>query len=146
MLNLHSLSFKKGAHKRRKVVGRGLASGHGTFSTRGSKGQKARTGHSKMPAGFEGGRQPLIRQLPKNRGFRSLNDLVQAISTDKLNKLPNTTRVTLKSLAEHNMISKSVKAVKIVLGTKPLERNLEVAVPVTKTAKEAIEKAGGKVV
>src|SRR5437764_15420321 len=84
MLQLHTLKKNPKSTKRRKVVGRGLGSGHGTYSTRGGKGQTARTGHSKLPARFEGGRQPLIRQLPKSRGFRSLNAKAMVISLDKL--------------------------------------------------------------
>src|SRR3989338_5911967 len=57
-----------GARHRKKRVGRGIGSGHGKTSTRGQKGQRSRTGSRKRP-GFEGGRNPLIRRLPK-RGFR----------------------------------------------------------------------------
>src|SRR3989338_2570311 len=69
MFNLSNLKpkVKKPARKR---VGRGLGSGRGAFSGRGIKGQKARTGGN-IPPGFEGGRQPLIRQMPKLKGFRS---------------------------------------------------------------------------
>ena len=72
MLKLHELKPYKGATKRRKVVGRGVGSGHGTFSGRGAKGQTARSGSS-IPVGFEGGRMPVHRQLPKKRGFTSRN-------------------------------------------------------------------------
>src|SRR5438552_19038021 len=84
MIKLHQLKKHPKSARRRKVVGRGLGSGHGTYSTRGGKGQTARTGHSKMPAQFEGGRQPLVRQLPKLRGFRALNDKPVVVSLTKL--------------------------------------------------------------
>src|SRR3989344_2318264 len=103
MLKLHQLKKHPKSTRRRKVVGRGLGSGRGTYSTRGGKGQTARTGHSKMPAGFEGGRQPLIRQLPKNRGFRSLNDKPAAITLSKLSVFADGDTVTLQTLVEKNI-------------------------------------------
>jgi ribosomal protein L15 len=85
MIKLHQLKRHPKATKRRKVVGRGIGSGHGTFSTRGNKGQKSRTGHTKTPARFEGGRQPLIRQVGKLRGFKSLSPQAFAVKLDLLN-------------------------------------------------------------
>ena len=67
-MNIATIPAVPGARHRRKRVGRGIGSGHGKTSTRGQKGQRARTGSGKRP-GFEGGRTPLIRRLPK-RGFR----------------------------------------------------------------------------
>jgi large subunit ribosomal protein L15 len=64
-VNLSDLRPAKGAHKDRKIIGRGPGSGHGKTSTRGHKGDKAR-GQSKI--GFEGGQTPLHRRLPKQRG------------------------------------------------------------------------------
>jgi large subunit ribosomal protein L15 len=61
---LSALKSNLGARKKRKVVGRGNGSGHGTYSTRGGKGQTARTGSQKRP-GFEGGQTPLFRKMPK---------------------------------------------------------------------------------
>src|SRR4029078_11970162 len=84
MIKIHQLKKHPKSTHRKKVVGRGLGSGHGTYSTRGGKGQTARTGHSKMPAVFEGGRQPLVRQLPKSRGFKSLNSKAITIPLSKL--------------------------------------------------------------
>ena len=60
MLKLHTIKPYRNSTKRRKVVGRGVGSGHGTFSGRGSKGQHSRSG-SAIPVGFEGGRMPLHR-------------------------------------------------------------------------------------
>lgn len=65
-MNLSDLRPAKGAHKDRKIIGRGPGSGHGKTSTRGHKGDKAR-GQSKV--GFEGGQTPLHRRLPKQRGL-----------------------------------------------------------------------------
>src|SRR5438552_19029306 len=100
MIKLHQLKKHPKSARRRKVVGRGLGSGHGTYSTRGGKGQTARTGHSKMPARFEGGRQPLIRQLPKSRGFKSLSDKAVVVELDKLKLFNDNEVVTARALVE----------------------------------------------
>jgi large subunit ribosomal protein L15 len=143
MIKLHQLKKHPKSTHRRKVVGRGLGSGHGTYSTRGGKGQTARTGHSKMPAGFEGGRQPLVRQLPKSRGFRSLNDKPTAVSISKLNVFNDGDLVNIKSLQEKGIIKTTVAKVKILDGE--IKKKLSIKLPVSATAKAAIEKAGGTV-
>lgn len=147
MIKLHELKKHPKSTKRRKVVGRGIGSGHGTFSTRGNKGQTKRSGHSKLPIGFEGGRQPLIRQVPKSRGFTSLNDKAIAISVSELNKFNDGDVVTAKSLIEKGILrffkGNNVPQVKILKGE--LTKKLEVRVPVSKSAKATIEKAGGTV-
>src|SRR3954466_13262863 len=83
MLKLSELKPFKGSTKRRKVVGRGVGSGHGTYSGRGAKGQKARSGSS-IPVGFEGGRMPLQRQMPKLRGFKSRTPKAVVMRLDRL--------------------------------------------------------------
>jgi large subunit ribosomal protein L15 len=143
MIKLHGLKVFKGSTKRRKVVGRGLGSGHGTYSGRGAKGQNARKSGGVRP-GFEGGRQPMIRQLPKLRGFKSPHASAVGITLNKLNKFENDTVVTLKALQTAGIV-RTDGPVKI-LATGELKRKLQVAVPVTAGAKAAIEKAGGKVV
>jgi large subunit ribosomal protein L15 len=124
-------------------VGRGLGSGHGTYSTRGGKGQTARTGHSKMPAGFEGGRQPIVRQLPKLRGFKSLSSKPFALPVTKLDIFADGATVDLKSLEEKGIIMKG-QSVKILAGE--IKKKLNVKLPVSASAKAAIEKAGGTVI
>ena len=143
MIKLHELKKHPKSTHRKKVVGRGLGSGKGTYSTRGGKGQTARTGHSKMPIGFEGGRQPLIRQVPKSRGFTSLNDKPYAIPADALNVFADGDVVNLLSLQAKGIVSRGVSKVKIVGGE--IKRKLTVRVPVTATVKASIEKAGGVV-
>ena len=101
---------------RRKVVGRGLGSGKGTYSTRGNKGQTARTGHSKMPAIFEGGRQPLVRQLPKSRGFRAITAKAEVVSLSDLNVFNDGDIVNLKTLQDKGVVDKTVIKVKILKG------------------------------
>src|SRR5262245_52086241 len=104
MIKLHQLKKHPKSTHRKKVVGRGLGSGHGTYSTRGGKGQTARTGHSKLPAGFEGGRQPLIRQVPKGRGFKAVDAKALAVSVDKLNVFSDGDIVTAQSLKDKGVI------------------------------------------
>jgi large subunit ribosomal protein L15 len=143
MLKLHSIKRNPKSTHRRKVVGRGLGSGHGTYSTRGGKGQTARTGHSKMPAGFEGGRQPLIRQTPKLRGFNSLNTKPVVLSLTKLNVFEDGSEVTLESLKVKGLVDKKHASVKILKGE--IKKKLNLKVPVSASVKEAVEKAGGTV-
>lgn len=142
MLKLHALKPYKGSRKRRKVVGRGLGSGHGTYSGRGAKGQNARTGGGVRP-GFEGGRQPLIRQIPKLRGFKSPHAKPIAVVLTQLNKFSDGDVVTEKALKDKGIV-RTDGQVKI-LGTGEIKRKLEVHVPATAGAKAAIEKAGGSV-
>ena len=143
MLKLHQLHKNPKSTHRRKVVGRGLGSGHGTYSTRGGKGQTARTGHSKMPVNFEGGRQPLVRQLPKLRGFRALNDKPAVVSLSKLSVFDDGATVDLKSLKDKKIVDVMVKKVKILGGE--INKKLTIKLPISKSAKEAVEKAGGKI-
>ncbi len=148
MIKLHQLRKHPKSTKRRKVVGRGLGSGHGTYSTRGGKGQTARSGHSKMPAAFEGGRQPLVRQLPKNRGFKSLNAKMVVVAVSKLNDLVDGAVVNAILLKDKGIlkVAKGSKMPKVkIVGGGKLSKKLIVTLPVTKTAKEAIQQAGGSV-
>ncbi len=143
MIKLHELKVFKGSKRRRKVVGRGLGSGHGTYSGRGAKGQNARKSGGVRP-GFEGGRQPFIRQAPKLRGFKSPHKKSITVMTSSLNKFSDGDKVTVASLLEKGII-KTMSPVKIVLKG-DLKKKVEVSVPVSAGAKAAIEKAGGKAV
>lgn len=141
MIKLHSLKVYRGSRKRRKVVGRGLGSGHGTYSGRGAKGQGSRKSGNVRP-GFEGGRQPLIRQMPKLRGFKSRRPKKVAVTLGMLNKFKDGDVITQAKLFEANVI-KADRPVKILEGG-TLKRKLEVRVPASVKAKAAIEAAGGK--
>lgn len=143
MIKLHQLKKHPKSTKRKKVVGRGLGSGHGTYSTRGGKGQTARTGHSKLPARFEGGRQPLIRQIPKNRGFKSIREKAYGLKLEALKDFADGDIVTVASLRSKGVIPTGVNRVKLLAGK--LHTKLTVRVPATATAKSSIEKAGGTV-
>ncbi len=143
MIKLHALKVFKGSKRRRKVVGRGLGSGHGTYSGRGAKGQNARKSGGVRP-GFEGGRQPMIRQAPKLRGFKSPHKKSITVMTSSLNKFKDGDQITVATLFEKGII-KTQSPVKLVLKGE-VKKKLEVAVPVSAGAKAAIEKAGGKIV
>ena len=142
-MKLHELSTVEGSTHRRKVVGRGPGSGHGKTSTRGEKGQKARSGASIHPW-FEGGQTPLYRRLPK-RGFTNsvhANDYVEVTLT-MLNK-SSKEDVTAESLIEDGIIRKSKDGI-VILATGKLEKKLNIkAKRFTAKAKEQIEALGGK--
>ena len=125
----------------KKRVGRGIGSGLGKTSGRGHKGQKARTGGG-VRRGFEGGQTPLYRRLPK-RGFTNIHAKTYTeVTLTMLNKVKNE-EVTAESLIEDGIISKANDGI-VILGTGKLEKKLTVkATRFTKSAAEAIEKAGG---
>ncbi|HTL39251.1 MAG TPA: 50S ribosomal protein L15 [Methylomirabilota bacterium] len=145
MLKLHNLKPHKGSTKRRKVVGRGVGSGHGTFSGRGAKGQLARSGSS-IPVGFEGGRMPLQRQLPKRRGFTSRNIKATGINLGDLeDNFKAGETVNPKNLYNKGLIKSAGLTVKILSGGE-LKKNLSFEqVIVSQPAQAKIEKAGGKI-
>jgi large subunit ribosomal protein L15 len=145
MLKLSELKPHKHSTKRRKVVGRGLGSGHGTYSGRGGKGQTARSGSS-IPIGFEGGRMPLHRQMPKRRGFTSRNEKASVINLKDLDtKFKSGETVNPKILFNKGMIKSAQSPVK-VLSNGELTKALTLEkVMVSKIASEKILKAGGKV-
>jgi large subunit ribosomal protein L15 len=145
MLKLHELKPYKGSTKRRKVVGRGVGSGQGTFSGRGAKGQLARSGSS-IPVGFEGGRMPLHRQLPKLRGFKSRNAKAQVLNLDPINDKFNVGQtVNPKELYNRGLIKSHTGTVKIVGDGKISKALIFEKVLITKSALEKISQAGGKI-
>jgi len=136
-----------GARKRRKRVGRGIGSGHGKTATRGQKGQRARTGSGKRP-GFEGGRNPLIRRLPK-RGFRqkakNRTPRADIVNVGQLNRFTEGERVTVERLHGLGLISTAQSVVKL-LGDGTLSKRLTVAVHrASQSAKDKVAKAGGTI-
>lgn len=143
-MRLDELKSPAGANKRTKRVGRGPGSGHGKTSTRGHKGQKARSGGGVRP-GFEGGQMPLQRRIPK-RGFTNIFKKEYAIVNVKdLNIFADGTEVTPELLIESGLIRKVKDGVKI-LGDGELEKSLIVkAHKVSKQAEEKITARGGKV-
>ena len=146
-MNVATIPAVPGARHRRKRVGRGIGSGHGKTSTRGQKGQRSRTGSGKRP-GFEGGRNPLIRRLPK-RGFRQKATgrelTVELINVRQLNRFQDGERVTLERLRAAQLISDPSRTVKL-LGDGALTKRITVVVHRTSaSAKEKVTKAGGTV-
>tara|TARA_Y200000002_G_scaffold169056_1_gene139410 strand:+ start:1995 stop:2483 length:489 start_codon:yes stop_codon:yes gene_type:complete len=139
-MNLNSIS-DQGSLKKRKRVGRGMGSGLGKTAGRGHKGQKSRSGGSIRP-GFEGGQMPLQMRLPKF-GFSSrVNNNFKEVNIKNINGMDV---INLKTLKENKIISKAVKKVKI-FGNSAIESKVTVeGLAVSKGAKEAIEKAGGKI-
>ncbi|RZO28899.1 MAG: 50S ribosomal protein L15 [SAR86 cluster bacterium] len=140
-MNLNSIS-DQGSLKKRKRVGRGIGSGLGKTAGRGHKGQKSRSGGSIRP-GFEGGQMPLQMRLPKF-GFSSrVNNNFKEVNIKNINGMDV---INLKTLKENKIISKAVKKVKI-FGNSAIESKVTVeGLAVSKGAKEAIEKAGGKII
>lgn len=141
-VGLHNLTVPAGAHKRRKLLGRGSGSGHGKTSTRGSKGQTSRSGPD-FYLGFEGGQSPLIRRMPK-RGFTSkFKKEYQVVNIGDLGRIKEAS-VTLNLLEEKGLIRDSHKLVKI-LGDGELTHALTVeAHAFSRQALEKIQKAGGE--
>ncbi|MBN1375511.1 MAG: 50S ribosomal protein L15 [Dehalococcoidia bacterium] len=134
-----------GAKHKKKRVGCGDGSGHGTFSSRGCKGQKSRSGKDLRP-GFEGGQLPIIRRLPWTRGFTNVAKIYYTpVNVGDLKVFEAGTEVSPESLAEAGLVKSAGKPVKI-LGSGDLDRALTVkANKFTQSAKAKIEAAGGKV-
>ena len=142
-MRLDELKPTEGSRFETKRVGRGIGSGTGKTSGKGHKGQNARSGGGVRP-GFEGGQMPLYRRLPK-RGFTNIfAKQYVTINVEVLEKLENGTEVTAETLKEAGIISKVLDGVKI-LGRGEITQSLNVKVAgYTASAKEKIEKAGGK--
>jgi large subunit ribosomal protein L15 len=132
------------ANRNRKRVGRGMGSGHGKTSTRGHKGQGSRSGSSLM-RGFEGGQMPLHRRLPK-RGFTNIfRTEYTVLNLDRLAELGET-ELTLEKFTAKGLLKRRNELLKI-LGNGEIGAAITVhAHKFSKTAREKIEKAGGKAV
>jgi len=141
---MEQLKAPKGAHKKKRPVGRGVGSGHGRSSGRGHDGQNSRSGGG-VRLGFEGGQMPLQRRLPK-RGFHNkFKKCYQIINLDDLKDFNTGSKVNGEVLAEAGLINKASSPVK-VLGNGAVEVALEVKVDkISKSAARAIQKAGGSV-
>jgi large subunit ribosomal protein L15 len=146
-MSLDKLTPAKGAKvKKTKRLGRGHASGWGKTAGRGMNGQKSRTG-SKHHPWFEGGQMPLQRRTPK-RGFsnKRFRQEYQIVNLQELNLLEDVKIVNAETLKEYGLIKKLNIPVKI-LGYGEMTKAIEVTVDsFSETAKEKIEKAGGKAI
>lgn len=134
-----------GAKHSRKRVGRGVGSGHGTYSCRGLKGQNSRSGGGVHPL-FEGGQNPLSKRLPYKRGFNNIfRTEYSVVNVDRLNIFPEGTEVTPETMVSAGIIKGLKKPVK-VLGEGELSQKLVVkANKFSETAKSKIEATGGTV-
>jgi large subunit ribosomal protein L15 len=146
-MNLSNLKPAKGSVKTRKRIGRGPGSGLGGTSTRGHKGQKSRSGYSRK-IGFEGGQMPIQRRLPKY-GFKNINRIeYKAINLDALQQMADArqlTQIAIQDLVDAGFVS-SKHLVKI-LAKGTITSALKISAHAfSKTAEEAIVKAGGTVV
>jgi large subunit ribosomal protein L15 len=140
----HELRQPAGATHKRKRVGRGNASGHGTYATRGRKGQKARSGGGVRP-GFEGGQLPLVRRMAYKRGFRNPFRVdYEEVNVGMLAQFAAGAEVNAEALAAARLV-RTGKPVK-VLGDGDLALALTVeAASFSKSARAKIEAAGGSV-
>ncbi|MGB3342127.1 MAG: 50S ribosomal protein L15 [bacterium] len=142
-MKLNELKPQKGATKRHKRLGHGPGSGRGKTSTRGHKGDRARSGYI-VKRGYEGGQMPITRRIPK-RGFVNIfRKHYEIVNVELLEKLDADTEVTPDYLKEKGYI-KGGKMLKI-LGQGELSKPLFVkAHKFSKTAEEKILKAKGKI-
>jgi len=143
-MNIHSLSPAPGAKKGKKRVGRGVGSGLGKTSGRGTKGQNSRSGGGVRP-GFEGGQIPLIRRLPK-RGFTNVfKKEYSIVNVSELEVFKDGTVVDAAKLMDARIVRKVEEYGIKILGNGKLSKKLTVkASAFTQTARQKIEKAGGK--
>ncbi|HEY0961656.1 MAG TPA: 50S ribosomal protein L15 [Pseudomonadales bacterium] len=145
-MRLNTLSPAPGSKHAIKRVGRGIGSGLGKTSTRGHKGQGARKSGNVRP-GFEGGQMPLQKRLPKFGFYSRIGSTTAEVRTSELNKIDGNV-VTIASLEKANVIDRTIQRVRIMLsGDVKKAFSIEgEGVAVTKGARAAIEKAGGKIV
>jgi large subunit ribosomal protein L15 len=135
-----------GWHKDKKRVGRGDGSGRGTFSGKGCKGQKARAGCNMRP-GFEGGQLPIIKRLPRKRGFTNIfRTEFAAVNLESFKVFESGDKVTAEKMVEAGIIKSKKQPVKVLAGG---ELNCPLTVQAngfSAAAKAKIEAAGGKAV
>ena len=140
----HELGPRAGSKRSRKRVGRGVGSGHGTYSCRGCKGQNVRSGGGVNPR-FEGGQTPLVKRLPSKRGFTNIFKTDYAlVNLRRLAIFEEGVEVTPQKLLDVGLVPSLKKPIKI-LGDGELQRPLVVkADKFTQTAKQKIEASGGR--
>ena len=132
--------------KQRKRVGRGNSSGNGTYSGKGLKGQKSRSGFSLIP-GFEGGQLRLIKKLSKLKGFKNHNRIVnQTVTLDQIDKMATGLEVNNKTLFESGIIDNHNSPVKILnVGQLNSKRKIQIA-KISEPAKKSIIKSGSEII
>jgi large subunit ribosomal protein L15 len=145
---LSNLKYAEGSRKKRKRVGRGEGSGHGTQATRGMNGQRSRSG-SKTRAWFEGGQMPLQRRIPKFGFTNIFKETYQVVNLNALQRIADENKIekvlNIEELKNLGLISSIKKPVKI-LGKGELKAKLNLEVnAISKSAKEKIESVGGSI-
>jgi large subunit ribosomal protein L15 len=147
LVKQNNIAPAPGSRHAAKRVGRGTGSGHGTYSGRGCKGQKSRAGNRKFRPGFEGGQLPLIKRLPRKRGFTNIfKTEYSLVNLGELNKFDSGSDVSPAKMLEAGMIKTLANPVK-VLADGALDRPLIItANKFSASAKAKIEAAGGKAV
>lgn len=150
-MELHTLKPFKGSRKTRKRIGRGLGSGHGAYSTRGIKGQRARSGGSK---GLKArGLKMFLLRVPKSRGFKSIHEKAIGVNVDVLEKHFDTNAiVSPDTLVEKGIVrlkgskQKGVAPAIKILGQGTLSKKLTLkGLPISATARKKVETAGGAI-
>jgi large subunit ribosomal protein L15 len=144
VMRLNTLSPGPGSKHAPKRLGRGIGSGMGKTSTRGHKGQGARKSGNVRP-GFEGGQMPLQKRLPKFGFYSRIGGTTAEVRTSELNKVEGSV-VSLETLEKANLIDRSVLRARIMLSGEITKAVTVEGIAVTKGARAAIEKAGGKIV
>ncbi len=143
LMRLNTLSPAPGSRKSRKRVGRGIGSGLGKTAGRGHKGQKSRSG-GKVAAGFEGGQMPLQKRLPKY-GFTSrIARTTAQVRLSELNAIEGDV-ADLAALKAADLVKEDVVRARVFLSGELGKAITVKGLAVTKGAREAIEKAGGKI-
>ena len=144
-MDLGSLKYAPGSVRKKKRIGRGQGSGLGKTAGKGHKGQRSRSG-SKIRPWFEGGQMPLQRRVPK-RGFTNIfKKKFQVVNLKDLDRVKKAKAITPEVLFDSGMISKKNIPVKI-LGEGELKKAIDVSAhSFSASAKEKIEKSGGKIV
>lgn len=141
----HLVRPKRGARRARRRVGRGDGSGRGTYAGKGMKGQKARSGKGPRP-GFEGGQLPLIKRLPKLRGFTNIFKKEYAlVKVGSLDAIEGKEAVTPEALVQFGLL-KNLKLPVKILGDGEVSKALTVSAhKFSGAAQKKIEDAGGRV-
>lgn len=149
---LHTIADNDGARKSAMRVGRGIGSGKGKTCGRGVKGQKSRSGGSKVAPGFEGGQNPLYRRLPM-RGFNNKNftKTYAQVNVGQIQAMIDAGRIdikktiTIETIQSAGLTKKAYDGLKL-LGSGELKSKVNIdAAATTKSALAQVEKAGGKV-
>jgi large subunit ribosomal protein L15 len=146
LVKQNNISPATGSKRASKRVGRGDSSGHGSYSGRGCKGQKVRAGNRKFRPGFEGGQLPLIKRLPRKRGFTNIfRTEYSTVKISQLSKFESGSEITPEKLIEAGIIKSKSKPIKVLADG---DINHPITVKANKfsaSAKAKIEAAGGKV-